>query len=57
MIAAYVPSLRLYGLPPMWAPALPVIALFYTGATVHSAMRYWTGRGGEWKGRAQDAKQ
>lgn len=56
MMAAYLPSLRLYGLSPFWAPALPLVALFYTGATVHSAIRYWTGRGGEWKGRAQDVK-
>jgi len=56
MIAAYLPSLRLYGLSPLWAPALPLVALFYTGATVHSAIRYWSGRGGEWKGRAQDVK-
>ena len=56
MMAAYLPSLRFYGLSPLWAPALPLVALFYTGATVHSAIRYWMGRGGEWKGRAQDAR-
>ena len=56
MMAAYLPSLRLYGLSPLWAPGLPLVALFYTGATVHSAILYWTGRGGEWKGRAQDVK-
>jgi len=56
MMAAYLPSLRLYRLSPLWAPALPLVALFYTGATIHSAIRYWTGSGGEWKGRAQDAK-
>ncbi len=56
MMAAYLPSLRLYGLSPLWAPALPLVALFYTGATIYSASRYWTGRGGEWKGRAQDVK-
>jgi hopene-associated glycosyltransferase HpnB len=56
MIAAYTPSLRFYRLSPVWAPALPLVAVFYTGATIHSAMRFWTGRGGEWKGRMQDAK-
>ena len=56
MMAVYLPSLRMYGLSPLWAPALPLVALFYTGATIHSAIRYWTGRGGEWKGRAQDVK-
>jgi hopene-associated glycosyltransferase HpnB len=57
MMTAYLPSLRLYDLSPLWAPALPLVALFYTGATIHSAIRYWTGRGGEWKGRAQDVKE
>ena len=56
MTVAYLPSMRLYGLSPLWAPALPLVALFYTGATIHSAIRYWTGRGGEWKGRVQDLK-
>jgi len=56
MMVAYAPSLRFYGLSLLWAPALPLVAVFYTGATIHSAVRYWRGRGGEWKGRAQDAK-
>ncbi len=55
-MVAYAPSLRFYGLSLLWAPALPLVAVFYTGATIHSAVRYWRGRGGEWKGRAQDAK-
>jgi hypothetical protein len=56
MMVAYAPSLRFYGLSLLWAPALPLVAAFYTGSTIHSAVRYWCGRGGEWKGRAQDAK-
>jgi hopene-associated glycosyltransferase HpnB len=56
MMVAYAPSLRFYGLSLLWAPTLPLVAAFYTGATIHSAVRYWGGRGGEWKGRAQDAK-
>ena len=35
---------------------LPIIAIFYTAATLHSAVQYWLGHGGEWKGRLQDAK-
>jgi hopene-associated glycosyltransferase HpnB len=54
MSACFLPVLRLYRLTPLWAPALPAIALFYMGATVHSAVKFWTGRGGEWKGRIQD---
>jgi len=41
---------------PLWALALPLIALFYMYATFDSAFRYFTGRGGAWKGRVQDAR-
>ncbi|HYL37595.1 MAG TPA: glycosyltransferase [Bryobacteraceae bacterium] len=54
MTIAYVPVLRFYGRSPAWAPSLPLIALFYMGATLDSARRYWTGAGGMWKGRVQD---
>ena len=37
------------------APLLPAIALFYTAATVGSAIQFWRGRGGQWKGRYQAA--
>jgi hopene-associated glycosyltransferase HpnB len=57
MAALYVPMLRFYGQSLAWAPLLPLVALFYTGATIQSAVRYWTGRGGSWKGRVQDARR
>jgi hopene-associated glycosyltransferase HpnB len=57
MMVAYAPALRFYGLSWLWAPLLPLVALFYTGATIHSAVQYWAGRGGEWKGRVQDRKR
>jgi hopene-associated glycosyltransferase HpnB len=47
---------RFYGLNLLWTLLLPLSAIFYMGATVHSALMYWSGRGGEWKGRAQDVK-
>ena len=50
---AYLPILRYHRLPFWMAPLLPVVALFYLGATLDSARRHWMGRGGEWKGRAQ----
>lgn len=53
MTISYLPVLRFYGLSPLWAPTLPLAALFYTYATWISAMRYWMGKGGRWKGRAQ----
>jgi len=54
MALAYLPVVRFYRLSPLWALALPLNALFYMGATVHSAVRYWAGSGGLWKGRVQD---
>jgi len=56
MSTAFWPTLRFYSRSPLWAPLLPLIAIFYMGATVHSAVRYWLGHGGEWKVRLQDAK-
>lgn len=55
MALAYFPMVMFYGLQPGWALTLPFAAAFYAGATVHSALRYWRGRGGQWKGRVQDA--
>jgi hopene-associated glycosyltransferase HpnB len=54
MTVAYLPMVRFYRESPLWAVVLPAIAVFYAGATIHSAFKYWTGSGGEWKGRTQD---
>jgi hopene-associated glycosyltransferase HpnB len=54
MSVAYAPMLRFYRQSVFWAPLLPLIATFYLGATVHSAVIYWRGKGGQWKGRVQD---
>lgn len=54
MCICYWPILRFYRLNPMWSLALPLVAVFYMDATIHSAWKYWLGRGGEWKGRVQD---
>jgi hypothetical protein len=54
MAICFLPMVRLYRLNPLWTLALPLIAIFYMGAAVHSAFKYWSGRGGEWKGRIQD---
>ncbi len=53
MAGSFAPTLRYYGVSLLWAPMLPAIALFYLGATLHSAYQYRLGRGGEWKGRIQ----
>ena len=49
--SSYLPTLRRYGRSPLWALALPGIALFYMGATVNSAVTHWRGRGARWKSR------
>jgi hopene-associated glycosyltransferase HpnB len=55
MMIAYTPMVRFYRLNPLWALTLPVAAVFYMVATIRSAINYWTGRGGQWKGRVQDS--
>lgn len=54
MTICYLPMVRFYKINPVWVLTLPATACFYLGATVHSAVSYWLGRGGQWKGRAQD---
>jgi len=53
MTISFVPTVRFYRLPLLWALTLPVAATFYGYATCVSAIRYWRGRGGQWKGRVQ----
>jgi len=53
MTVTYLPTVRFYRLAPLWAPLLPLAAVFYSYSTILSAARYWLGRGGQWKGRAQ----
>jgi hopene-associated glycosyltransferase HpnB len=54
MAVAYYPALRFYNRGWFAAPLLPLAALFYLAATIHSAISYWLGSGGRWKGRIQD---
>lgn len=53
MAASFLVTVKFYGLSWPWALTLPIAALFYAYATCVSAMRYWLGRGGQWKGRSQ----
>jgi hopene-associated glycosyltransferase HpnB len=53
MSVAYFPVVRFYGRPWFWAMMLPAVAVFYLGATMHSAGAWLGGRGGLWKGRTQ----
>jgi hypothetical protein len=52
MSGSYVPTLRSFGRSPLWAPMLPLVAAFYTAATIGSAVNHYRGRGVAWKGRA-----
>jgi hopene-associated glycosyltransferase HpnB len=54
MSFCYLPMVRFYGLSPLWSLSLPLTALFYAGAVIHSAFQHARGRGGIWKGRVQD---
>jgi hopene-associated glycosyltransferase HpnB len=56
MTLSFLPTVRFYRLSAIWAPLLPLTAMFYTYATWLSAVRYWMGKGGLWKGRAQAPK-
>ncbi len=53
MAVTFAPTLRLYGRPLAGGLALPAIAAAYVAFTLDSAMQYWRGRGGYWKGRFQ----
>jgi hopene-associated glycosyltransferase HpnB len=55
MSVCYLPALRFYRRGWFGAPLLPLVAVFYMWATVDSAIAYWRGSGGRWKGRVQDA--
>ena len=51
MMLAFLPMLRFYRLSPLWALALPGVALAYMAFTLDSAYQHARGRGGLWKGR------
>ena len=51
MAGCYLPTLRYYRLGPGWALAMPLIGTLYLAMTWHSALRDWSGRWSEWKGR------
>ncbi len=51
MTCAYIPTIKLYKLSIIWALWLPAIAFLYTLMTIDSAVKYYQGKGGAWKGR------
>lgn len=54
MTLAYVPTLRYYGLSPLWAALMPLIGALYLGMTWSSAIRYWRGVRSKWKNRTYE---
>jgi hopene-associated glycosyltransferase HpnB len=52
MAATYLPMLRFYGLSPLRAPALPLVAVLYAAMTADSARRHYSGRAVTWRGRS-----
>jgi hopene-associated glycosyltransferase HpnB len=56
MAVSFWPTLRFYGLSPIWSPALPAIATGYMAFTLSSALQHSLGQGGRWKGRYQAKK-
>jgi hopene-associated glycosyltransferase HpnB len=53
MAVAFQPMLRFYRSSPLWGLAMPLIGMLYGAFTFDSAVQFWRGRGGMWKGRAQ----
>ena len=53
MAIMFQPILRFYRQSPLWGLALPLIGAFYAAFTLESAIQYWAGKGGMWKGRVQ----
>jgi hopene-associated glycosyltransferase HpnB len=54
MAIAYFPTVQFYQCSPLFAFALPGIALLYSLMTIDSAWRHWRGKGGAWKGRVYE---
>jgi len=53
--ASFLPTLRRFNLSAAWAPALPLIAIFYVAATISSAIDHYNGAGVQWKRRSYTA--
>jgi len=53
MTASFLPTVTFYRLAPLYSLLLPLSAIFYSYGTLLSAVRFWKGRGGQWKGRSQ----
>jgi len=57
MTVTFLFRVKFYNRSALWALTLPFAAAFYGYATFLSAVRYWLGRGAQWKGRSQAPKR
>jgi hopene-associated glycosyltransferase HpnB len=57
MTVTFLFTVKFYNRSAIWALTLPFAAAFYGYATFLSAVRYWLGRGAQWKGRSQARKK
>ena len=57
MMLGYIPTLKFYRLSGKWAFLMPLIGLLFLAMTWTSAIRFWLGKGAEWKGRAYGEKK
>ena len=53
MTVTFLFTVKFYNRSAIWALTLPFAAAFYACATFLSVVRYWLGRGAQWKGRSQ----
>ncbi len=52
MVVSFMPTLRYYGIHPLWCAGLPLAGALYLLMTWTSAWRCWTGAGAHWKQRS-----
>ena len=57
MWIAYLPTLRYYGLAPIWGLAMPAIGVLFLAMTWDSARRYMNGERSAWRGRRYAARR
>ena len=50
-VICYLPVLRYYSMPPIYALSLSLVGIFYLLMTWSSALHYYFGKGANWKGR------
>lgn len=57
MFLCYLPTLKFYGLSRIWGVAMPLIGTLFLGMTWTSAIRFWQGKGSQWKDRSYSKMQ